>query len=437
MNARNQSVLADSELVRMLAHEPQLLAIADALVVSSPSIEGWLRPEPRRLRLPYSWKRLAPAAATLAAVVAIFLTSPWDGHVQVVDRALAAVGTQPVLHVAIVQSDAPGSVVSLRTGEAIHREIRTDIWFDEERDLKRTVLSVDGGVLDEQLETREGGLSRIGPIYTCQWIASHPAEAQERGVSCDPSNRGDEEVVSVDPALAEFADGYRQALASGQAVVAGEDEIEGRDVVWLELENGTAVDRVAVDAASYRPVLVESRAGHTRYQVLTAETVPFQPSLFKRPQPERVQVGSSVISSDETTPEAAARTTGGTLFWLGNEAQGLRLATVEQQVRSVRFNDRPARETVMVIKLTYRPTGDASSRERVELYQARTCLVSTGWTCSARDPASSAEVGYPVGRTGPALVQRDGVYISIWGSAALHKGSLETARALVATNGGG
>lgn len=438
MTARTPSVLADRELVEMLGHEPQLLAIADALVaVRSPKLEAWVHPEARsRLRLPRRWVRFAPAAAVIAAVAALVVGSPWGDKVSVVDYALAAVGDEPVLHLAIIDPNAAtGSLVDLGSGEAIRRDIRTEIWLDERRDLKRTVLMIDDQVVDEQLETSAGGLTRSGPVYTCDWIASHPAQAREAGVSCDRSRQKDSGAVSVDPALTEFADGYRSALAAGNARVSSEETIAGRDVFWLELEGGSAVDRVAVDASSYRPVLVESRDSRTRYEVETAETLPFRPSLFRKPQAERAQVGGGVISAEILTPAAAARALGGTLLSLPEKALGLMLVAVEQQERSVRFGD-GGRETATVIKLTYRPLDDTGAAGRVELYESRTCLVSLGWTCGPRDPNQPSQVGYPVGRSGPALITRDGLYVSIWGSPTLHQRSLETARALAQASGG-
>ncbi|HYY64237.1 MAG TPA: hypothetical protein VE688_06470, partial [Gaiellaceae bacterium] len=86
--------LRDPELLELLADDPELLAFADA-VASTRSAAPAVRPRRRRFAV------LAAAALLLGAAVAIAvaLTIPWSHNPSLVDRALAAVGEQPVLHV--------------------------------------------------------------------------------------------------------------------------------------------------------------------------------------------------------------------------------------------------------------------------------------------------------------------------------------------------
>ena len=182
--SRTRSVFDDRELVELLAGEPELLAIADALVVTlGPEYTAHRQAAALRRRA----KRLAPLAATLAAVVALLLVAPWQRGPSLVENALAAVGDGPVLYVVVEQPAPEESLRDLSTGKVLPRNVRTEIWFDGGRDLKKTLMTLDGAVLDEVLETRQGGWTRGGRVYTCAWIAAHPVEATKARVSCDPS----------------------------------------------------------------------------------------------------------------------------------------------------------------------------------------------------------------------------------------------------------
>src|SRR5688500_554582 len=115
------------------------------------------------------------------------LVAPWQAP-SLTDRALAALGGDPVLHVVTSQPDAwAGIRIDIATGRANVRLRETEMWFDEDRGLKRTVTRLDGVVLDEMLETPAGGFTQSGPVMTCAWIAAHPVEATRRGVSCNAS----------------------------------------------------------------------------------------------------------------------------------------------------------------------------------------------------------------------------------------------------------
>jgi len=173
------SPLRDPELIELLSGEPELLAFADAIVSTRPA---------STIRRRRAWRlaALAAAAAVLGAAVSVALTLPWSERASLVDRALAAVGEKPVLHVVIARpADAPGFLVAIDSGRPIERTERTEIWFDQGRDLRKTVTILDGSVLDATLETDEGGFSRSGPIITCAWIAAHPVEATKMRVSCN------------------------------------------------------------------------------------------------------------------------------------------------------------------------------------------------------------------------------------------------------------
>lgn len=105
----------------------------------------------------------AGAAVTVAIVLA--LAAPWEGSSPLAtERALAAIGDQPVIH-AIVESTRPhATVVDVASGEEKRQLlVRTEYWFDDERALLRARITIDGTLLTELLQTREGGRLRARP----------------------------------------------------------------------------------------------------------------------------------------------------------------------------------------------------------------------------------------------------------------------------------
>src|SRR5438874_1141798 len=91
------------------------------------------------------WKAVATAAGrrrhrragvsiALALVVAVALALAWPFHAQhggFFDRALAAVGDGPVLHV-VLRGDWGGTLVDLRTGERKPVYGDDEYWYDTE-----------------------------------------------------------------------------------------------------------------------------------------------------------------------------------------------------------------------------------------------------------------------------------------------------------------
>jgi hypothetical protein len=448
VNTSDRSALRDGELVEMLALEPELLAIADALVQT--------RPSTRRLPLPRSRAVAAStvAAVLVAAAVALLLVSPWQGSGGLVDRALAAVGDQEVLHVLIERPARDRSLVDIRTGATIPRHYRTEIWFDAERELKKTVGTVDGTLLDETLETAEGGWTQGGPIYTCAWIAAHPAEATKARVSCNPSMENGttprkipEQPPTLEQALAGFLDRYQSALASGRATQIGTGDLDGRQVVWLRIQAPSAEPRpeaspsppttqeVAIDADTYRPVLVRLSNGDTAFRVLAAETVPYQPGLFTRPDSVESQGGGNVSPGVVVTTEQATAILGGKLLWLGRDWQGMRLLEATHHRPTVTYwlaGSRERHERADVIGLTYAPVGDdgtVDEHSRLTIYEAAECVVNVGMMCTPDGPSEGQMLLRP---PIASFLRLDGLYVTLWDSymRAQPQTLLDMARAL-------
>jgi hypothetical protein len=356
-------------------------------------------------------------------------------------KALAAVGGGPVVHVVVTTSASIGSpVIDVSTGKTIPRIQQTEIWFDGERDLTKSVQALDGRVVDEVLETPQGGWTQAGPIITCSWIAAHPVEATRLRVSCNangengttPRTIPETPPPPLDPALAGFVDHYRSALASGAAREVGRGDYGGHDAVWLEFATNGRTERVAVDAHSYKPLAIEE--GELTLRVLEAEAVPFSPELFTKPAAIETQRGSTVTSSRELSPKAAASLLGGRALWLGQSWNGLVLTATTLEERSIGYG--PGREPTQaeVVRFTYAPataTGTPDTESRIDIYESTSCVLSVGWQCDAGDPAGPGELKV-FGLI--SLLRSEGLYISAWNFMDGHT-PLDLARGLIPLTG--
>jgi hypothetical protein len=451
MTTRTRSPLRDPELLEMLADKPELLAIADALVETS-------EPPTKMRRLPLAQGRVVAASTgaclVAAAAVLLLLFSPWEGNGSLIDKALAAVGSRDVLHV-VVEQPVPDSqtLVDIATGKPIPSDHRTEIWFDAGRDMKKTVTSLDGKVLDEMLETRDGGWAQGGPVYTCAWIAAHPVEATKARVSCNENMKNGttprtipEKPPTLDEVLAGFVDRYQSALASGKAERLGTGTLNGREVIWLRITTPsgqppageaplppTSQD-VAIDSDSYKPVLVRQTDGGVSVRVLTAETISYDPSLFTKPQPVETQGGGNVSPGTTITTEQAASILGRDLLWLGREWHDWRLVetTHHTPTFSLRLASERRREHAAVIGLTYAPLahdGTADPESEFTIYEANRCVVNVGMMCAPRGPGEGQML---VMQPFPTSLRLNGLYLSIWPvpTATRQPDALDIAQAL-------
>ena len=212
--------------------------------------------------------RLLAAASALAAVVALALVAPWDRSAgSLGDVALAAIGSQPVLHV-VAASPRSEELIDLGTGASRPVVQREEIWFDADRGLKRSLVTVGGTITDDTLETPEGGFTPGGIVYDCAWIAAHPVEATRARVSCNASgeNGTTPHVVprrsrpsSRDSRGSWTATGRRSP--TGWRATGGSGELDGRPVDWLVFQTSRGSERVALDATTHRPLLLEDGTG--------------------------------------------------------------------------------------------------------------------------------------------------------------------------------
>ena len=191
--------IRDREVLAELRDDPELLAIADALV------------ETQRLRRVKPAGLLAGIAVAAAALFVLVLASPWerDGKGGVLDRALAATDTQgPVTHLT-TRLDSPGA-----------ESLTAESFYDPRTRLLRVV-------------TRDAG-----------------------SVVSDFTTRATEDEFTTFPGLLDAAAYYRAALANGQAKVVGQGDWHDRPVYWVQLQKaGVFPLRIGLDRSTYRPIV--------------------------------------------------------------------------------------------------------------------------------------------------------------------------------------
>jgi hypothetical protein len=315
------NVARDREAVKLLADDPQLLAIADAVAATQKT----------RRRVP---ARLLLLAAALAAAGSVALLVPLgEGGPSIVDEALAAIGSGPVVH-ATVEYSGDDALVDLATGKSTRRVHRIEYWFDAERKLLHTRLSTDGVKITEVVEGAEMAHSDLGSWKT-------------DGFS-----------PQLDPALAGFATGYREALEDRSAREVGKTKIGLRPVTLLAFQRGTReVLTVAVDEETGRPLRFWSTyAGGRRspdFEVVELRTLGRSPALFRRPEPAppRPTAGSG-SKGHVIAIEDAAAAWGAMPLWLGRTFAGRPLESVELQPVSAELTDGTKVEG-SVLRLTY------------------------------------------------------------------------------------
>jgi hypothetical protein len=247
------STVLDRETVEALADEPELLALADALVATKPR---------QRRRMPYV------AATAVAAGLALTFLTPWSSGAPTLARALAALGPRPVVHV-VAQTHLPGAA------------IRTETWYDTERRLLHEKVQRNGKLVDDFV------LRTFTPVRSPR-IAGFVATARGRRRWIAPPGAWLTGLPS--PELMDFTTRYRADLSSGRARVVGRGRVAGHDVVWLEFRRPIWTIRIAVDAATYKPVLLRTLVGRKQLQrgadtrILVAETVPRNAADFRAPR---------------------------------------------------------------------------------------------------------------------------------------------------------
>lgn len=386
------NVLRDPEVVELLADEPELLAVADAVASTQRS----------RRRLPV--RLLAVAAATAVAAAVALLAPSGERGPDVVADALAALGTGPVVHAA-VEYRTDGAIVDLSTGTSRPRVRRIEYWYDAERRLLHTKLFTDGVQITEVVEGPELAHSDLGSWKT-------------NGFS-----------PQLDPALAGFATGYRKALEDGTAREVGETKIGLRDARLLAFQRGAReVLTVAVDVETGRPLRFWSiYPGGRRspdFEVVQIETIERSPALFAKPKLSKPRPTAGSGREPEPIELSDARAAlGATPVWLGQSFRGRSLDSVELSRVAAELTD-GTEVTGVVVRLSY-------GRIRVSMSNELAGAYALGMEDGGDPMPPPGSIAIEPDRRGPrgqSELRAHGLYVSI--SAPSTTEIVDAARAL-------
>jgi hypothetical protein len=215
--------------------------VARARVVAAPV---------RRRRLT---RIVAAAAAVAGAVLVLLLAWPFGGGSSgtVLERAAAAIGNGPVLHV-VIEDGFGGTLVDLATGARSQIHQQDEYWYDPARGVRE--VETFGGVVQDDLS------------YA-------PAKA-----------------TYLQKTLGVLATGYVTSLRDGTAQLLGPGVVDGRPVYWIRVDTQSLPDSadgklhewahdVAVSQDTYKPVATrETRDGELSPDgistILAVETLP-------------------------------------------------------------------------------------------------------------------------------------------------------------------
>ena len=364
----------------------------------------------RRRRPAPAWLVVAVAVAAAVAVLAWPFEAERGG---VLERALAALGDGPVVH-AVLETQTGAVYVELATGREWPQRRRVELWHDQARRIRHTIVSIEGRVSDELLQTPDGGVSSGGPIYTCRWILEHPVEARRAGVSCAPKDAPASDAPLLEPALSAFVDGYRSALRSGRARELGGGRVNGRAVTWLELDlRDGGSEQVAVDDESGRPLRVRVlRDGQSSwsYDVLAIEALGADEGNFEQPKPVGPTPASGQVRESDAIPLADAAEVLPGALWAGPRVGALELREVRRTVLTTGYGPRSGREPTRGpgVELEY-GAGGRFGRANVWIGQSRAPQIAYRWLAGAHPPPGTLLL------TGfGGLLVRDGVYVTIY-----------------------
>jgi hypothetical protein len=267
------------------------------------------RSRARRLSLVLS----LAAAAAAAAILALAWPFGSERSGGVLERALAAIGEGPVLHVVYRGEESPVRV-GLVTGEVAAVVSETEVWYDPQRGVNY-ISRLDGKVHSEHLVPQR-----------------------------DLSARQIEHFVAL-------ARNYRSALDAGTARVIGPGRVGDREVVWIRTQSEwypsqrdahyhLIAEEVAVDRETFKPLYARTtqdgkpppRGGGVAITKL--ERLPSGAGDFEAK--DRRSAGDVLMGGSEygklVQPGEFRDTIGGAAFWLGASHEGRPLAEAREYI---------------------------------------------------------------------------------------------------------
>lgn len=323
MSSPVTTALTDPEELELLAHDPRLLALADAFAATQRRRPG-LRAGRRRSAL------LGGALATCGLLVAML--APRGSGPSFTERAAAAIGTGAVLHVVLVAAQPGDSLVNAVSGARRPRTTEREYWLDAERGIEHALVRRGGALTEDRLVTPRGDMVDVAP----------------------PG--------AVHPALEAFVRGYREALSSGRARSIGGGMVRGVRVEWLEFRTaGGSRERVGVNRSTFRPVVVRPVDATGRgidWRVADIGLVPLARADLSLPEPRPAApaLGGVADTRPLATAQAAALP-GASTLWAGRGFRALRLVSVKLDTLRTAYPAGSGRrsQTSQGVRLLYAP----------------------------------------------------------------------------------
>ena len=257
-------------------------------------------------------RRWLPPAMVVAgaAAVAVAAVITWNVAREPLDpreRAMAALGDGPVVHV-VFREEWGGTLVDLQTGERTRVPAEREVWYHAARGLREV--------------SRLGGIVQSDTVYSPEQVPDFQAKT-----------------------YAGLARGYRAALDAGNAKIVASGKVDGIDVVWIrvadELLPDVADDRlhewahdIAVAKETYEPIATrETRDGEpgpqTGARILKLERLPASAWTFEPNSSQRAAVHGGMRFGRQLTPlEAAVRLPGA--VWSGRQVNGIELGRITE-----------------------------------------------------------------------------------------------------------
>jgi hypothetical protein len=257
----------------------------------------------------------ALAGVAAAAALLVALIGPWRESPSFTEQALAAIGKGRYVHAVFQSSSSYSLVLDLGSGDSRPIVQRAEVIYDSKTGAEGARWSFNGAVFAP------------GPGSTFS-----------------------------DPAVTQFATGYRKALKSGEARIIGETTVDGRNAKIIRFpsplrsRDGRVVrnltyEDVAVAADSYVPLWVRpaqrvfphtNLPGHIYAypcpctRVVSISSSDRQPTLATPRKPPRSVVGD-VTDVHEVDPGDASSAFGHTALWAGRTVGGTALREVRLQ----------------------------------------------------------------------------------------------------------
>jgi hypothetical protein len=350
----------------------------DVLDRAGLELETGIRPRHRR-RATFARRSVIAVGAAAVAVATAVLFWPFDRAGDgVLDRALAAAGAGPVIHVEL--RPPPVEV------------------YDLERDTYGSVPVV----LEQWFEPSHG-------LHEVHTVGSQLVEDL---VLNTPAGFANDEVP-----FAGVSTAYRRALATGEASLGDEETVHGRRVHWIRFSvdfrfAGPEEHEVAVDAETFEPRFFRVDGGPIA-TVATFETMPLDERDF-RPLSEALPdwwdgdaLWSGLPRVGPRSPAEAEAALDGAL-WLGEQFRGLPLASIREANRATGVPEGFFPKRVRALELCYGAGEPCAVSVMLATLPHR--LGSAGHTWPFTPPAGTLAFG---DEPGVGFMTRNGVYATL------------------------